>query len=317
MHKLVCTLGLSLAVITACGPGTGQTDGTTTGETGSTTGSTGDGTAETPTTTQVSASTGQTGTGSTTAVESTGTSDATGPSDTTGPIDGTTSTGDTEEPPETTGGEICGVVPEALVAWNLVVPPALGGLDIDANCEVVGATKVGPETTLELSCLIADEMTPVAVVYSVAPEIEDAWSAGLEVHLAYRSEQPFWINEWLAITQEDTLHLGAIRASALVPADTTPMEFFKRSIGLEMECVALPDRCGLREPIGLGFTVALDDGDFGSLTVKSGEHTSFGNAGFTTEEFFVEQASRLLDPITCDDAPSTWIDAMLLRGDKS
>ena len=323
-------LRLSLALLAACTPKPDPGDGTAS-ETG--TSAPGSSSDETPTTTQGSSSTGDstgssTGDLSATGVSSTTTVDpatsTSGPGDTstgettsasetsTGSTaaDDTTSTsaGETDDLPDTTGGEVCEDPGAVKAQWSLEAPPALAGKDIEANCTVVSAEQQGPEFTVALSCLVADVKQPITVRYQTEPGGSlDNFPVGAERTLAYRVTQPLWNNEWLAITRESSLLLAGIRADSLAPPGTTTEAFFQESISLHTPCDAAPDRCGLRQPLALGL---IEPHTRSLQIIKSGQVGSVGV--FIVVVVWVEHASRLLEPIGCDDAPPRWIEAVLL-----
>lgn len=314
------TRSLWLALLVSCTPkadpgletgsegGSSGAESTTGGATGEPT--TGEPTTGEPTTTQTPATTSagtDSSAGDVTASSSAGDT-------TTG--DGTTTTGtstggtdDTGDPPDTTGGEACVDAKEASNDWTLEVPPALVGEAFAVDCTLITVNKQGLEHVLGFDCMVEGEPQKIVVRYQIGPDLDIPWFVGTKMRIDYRFEQPFWKNEWLAVAEDNALYLGAVRADSLVPPGVTAEEFYRREITVHAPCDPVPDACGMRQALALGFIEVADGRDILEL-VKSGEFEGIGV--FIKDLVFLEHASRVLEPATCDDVPPRWFDAMII-----
>lgn len=319
-----------LALLAACGPGalpatasdsdaSAATSATTDDTTPVTTTSTevmptssGDATTQSlPTTgddagtTQPQSTTGLTEPVDTTAADSSG-ADTT----TTGETgDGTTgTTGTTADIPDTTGGELCGDPDEADITWSLEVPPALAGQSITANCQIVSADPMGQAIAVQLSCMVQGEFEDLVLHYSLDPERDLVWTEGASAQLSYRTADAPWAREWLTVHTGNT-RLWAVRADALAPPGVEVEDYYGREITIVPACDPQPDPCGQRQ--GLELRISYDFGDIPThLALRSG---GWGIYGFPVPTIaWLEHASRLLDPIECDDAAPVQLDMILV-----
>lgn len=327
---------LSVALLMACPPG-GQDPGATT-EPGSSSSLSGSTTSETtPTSTDATAATigsSTTGdpvsTGSTTGdpATSTGATDGvetTGPADTTvgettvdattgGDTSGTTaddgtSTGDTGDIPDTTGGELCEPgADEVDIEWALEVPPGLVGVDIDASCIVVGAVEMEPAVAVSLNCDLPGDAKQVVLHYTLLPFRDLPWTVDEVVQLDYRVEAAPFTREWLRVIADFTRLWGA-HADTLAPPGTTVEAFYQREVSIAAPCDPQPDPCGQRQGLELGFLHAVEGMDV-LLPVRGGEFIIFGFPLPTL--VWLEHASRLLEPIGCDDAGPRRFDMLVV-----
>lgn len=343
----LCRPVLSIALLAACpsagndsatepGPGTAtDSTGSTATDTTLTTGGTGPTVTGEPTTSGTTTTVGSTTVGttgdsttgdsttgldtSTTAVDpsttglDTSTTDTT---DTTDPGTTTTTTGTTgessstgDELPDTTGGELCGSNGgDVIVAWSLEVSPQLAGKDIDTSCFIVSSQVQGQEATLDLDCNIDNQQESVVLHYTVQPFDQYLWTDGGLVKLDYHTEPGPWDREWLKVTDVFT-QMWAVRADSLAPPGLSPLEFYGKSVALAAPCDPEPDPCGSRQGLEVRIEYPWEGMDV-FAGFKSGEAGSFGFPIPT--DVRIAHASRLLEPIGCNDVAPRAIDMMIV-----
>lgn len=335
MHRASLSFTLPFAaLLAACPPGdqdseitaapsgstTNETTTPTTGDAGSTIGGSSTSGADTgttddattggdPGTTQPVDTTGLDTTGSDTTGNDTTSVDTTSVDTTSGDTTSGESSGDTgdvEPFPDTTGGELCEDGREQVdVEWSLEVPPALVGEDLTADCKLVGSLMMGPEAAVTLDCLILGAQQEVVLHYSLLPMKKVfEWEQDGKATLLYRSEPGPWLNEWLKITSPGAYFRG-VHADALVPPDITIEEFYGDEVKMKAPCDPQPDACGQRQGLELRFSFNVED--FATYAAfRSGDA---GNYGFPSQTLiWLERATRLLQPIGCDDVAPLWLD---------
>lgn len=332
MHRSTMRLLLPVALLAACPPvaedsvttsapegssgssGPSDVSGSTTSgsmptSTGASESTTDPGTTGEPATTEDASTAADTGT---TQPVATSGDDTTGP-DTTGFAttgttgDDETSTGHSDDIPETTGGELCEPGRDGVdVEWSLEVPPGLVGVDIQATCMVVGAVEMEPEVAVTLSCDIAGEPQQIVLHYSLLPFDELEWPLW-DLELDYRVEQGAWTREWLSVSGVPGIR--AVRADRLAPPGTTVEEFYGQEIVLDAPCDPQPDACGQRQGLQLGFYHWAEGMEY-TLPIRSGEFMQFGWP--LRNLVWLEHASRLLEPPDCADVAPRWFDMVLV-----
>jgi hypothetical protein len=331
-------LVLIAVVLTACPPGGGDSGPTsepgstssasgssTSGGTPATTGSTdptstGSSTTESsattsvdPGTTQPVDTTGNATTGSdTTALDTTG--GATTGGDTTGTTaDENTSTGgpdDTDGIPDTTGGEVCEGGPEmADIEWSLEIPPALVGKPLTGDCEAGDVQVMGAETAVSFDCTFENAQHTLVLRYSLSPAHKFNWELVHQVKMNFRRESGPWTNEWLAITDGE-INFWGVHADALAPPDIPVKEFYGIEIPILTPCDPQPDPCGQRQGLELRFPHVAEGMQI-SIPAHSGDFLYYGFP--VPNAIWVEQATRLLEPIGCDNVAPVWLDFVFFQ----
>jgi hypothetical protein len=132
---------------------------------------------------------------------------------------------------------------------------------------------------------------------------------GEMVELDYRTDAVGQVEDrWLAIHQledQQALVLGAVAASRLDPPGTTLGEFFgdpALTIAAEQPCEATTDSCGELQRLALAVTLEM----FGEADPVFDHGSWYGNFlafGYSIE---VEEATRRVPPVNCDDVPDEW-----------
>lgn len=224
----------------------------------------------------------------------------------------TASTGDTgdtgDELPDTTGGELCQPGPEKVdIEWSLEVPPALAGKPLTAPCKVVGAQEMGSEALVTLGCLLDNKPQNVVLHYSLLPTHEFMWGKGEDVQLLYRAEAGAYTNEWLSVVG-GYIYFRGVHADSLAPPDVTVEDFYDGAVTMTAPCDPQPDPCGQRQILELHFPHDTE-GMPTSVAVRSGEQSTYGFPA--PKSIWIEQATRLLQPIGCNDVAPLWIDMVV------
>ncbi|WAS92596.1 hypothetical protein [Nannocystis punicea] len=290
-----CLISLSLALAAGCGPSPGTTSGTTSDDSsGSPSESSG---SEEPTT-------GMSDGTSTSATDTTG-APTTGPATTTTTTTTETSATDTDA---TTGGAVCGA-PDAVVAQWSIDFQGERPESVSAPCTVDTATESPPERTIAFDCTIDGAAQEVHLAFTRAPFPAQVFFPGQEVQLEYRSEQPFWLNQWFSLRaafDPTRMILGGASADRLVPDGATAEEFYATPIAVEDGlCEPGDAQCGLSERLALAVTwlevtIEVFDGQHGSLDNLPGSY-----------RVWLENAERAVEPGMCDDNPPAWFQALM------
>lgn len=286
MSRRTCLPGLFAGSLAACGPSPG------TGAEGSSGGSTG-------------GSSGATSTGLTTS----GTEATTGePTSDAATTDAPTTSGSSTGASSTGGEELCPGPDEPAVqaSWEVRFLDAPTPLDFNAPCEVTAVTEAPSGMIIALACPLGDTFAKVELEWARTPAQALAGiEAGKTFILAYREEQPWWIDRWFALRHADNEpFLAGIDGHAIVPPGTTAAEFFGFDLALATGlCAPERETCGLRERAALelvpfGTPVLVLDGQFVEVFDLPGSVWAW-----------VDELTLISDPV-CDDLPE--LDARVL-----
>lgn len=286
LHRLLCSLTL-VAASTACGvKSVGDLDDTG-GDSGGSSDSAGssDGSASASGNTSVATTDEPGTTGSSSAGESSSGDDGSCP-----PFDGSTC-----DPQEQFG-------PEA-AAWTFDGGDFQVSDILDVQCNVAEFVDDELTMTVTLEC-DEEELSQHTVVAPHNPVTPLNLGVGTIVRLTYRSEMPFWRNEWFNLRGQDgRFILGGVQSSTLLPADAA--DFFA-PIGVTLRddvCEIEPDCdqfCGpiRRDAIG----VAVGDGE--QVSIYDGNTGVVGTP--TTYTFVVGEAYSRVGDSGCKDVPEAW-----------
>jgi hypothetical protein len=191
--------------------------------------------------------------------------------------------------------------PETVLARFWLDPPAAS---LDTICAVAGESVVGSEFTVTFDCGPDGTITlgaQTTLAYNPPP-----FPANLPLSLTYRTASVGPNQDrWLAIhDMGGLLRFGAIAATSLDPPGLTNAAFFG-GLGLteaEPTCAPESDSCGDYDRLWLD----VDEPMFGP-TGRVHDHGSFFvdflAYGWSIE---VEEATRRLAPVGCDDVPQRW-----------
>ncbi|MDC0670425.1 hypothetical protein [Nannocystis radixulma] len=297
--RSLCLISLSLAFAAGCGPSPGTTSGTTSDDSSAsedvTTGMS-DGTSTSETDTSGVPTTGPT---------TTTTTDTSATTDSTSTTEATTAGTDTDA---TTGEVVCGAPDSAVAKWSLEFQgerPA----SLSVPCTVDSATESPPEWTIAFDCTIEGAAQAVHLAFTREPFPGQVFFPGQEVQLEYRSEQPFWLNQWFSIRagfDPKRMIFGGVSADRFVPDGTSAEEFYSTPIEvLDGLCEPSDGLCGLSERLALAVTWLEI-----TIEVFDGQHGANSNLP-GTYSVWLETAERPVEPAMCDDVPPAWFQALL------
>ncbi|MFY0534047.1 hypothetical protein [Nannocystis pusilla] len=293
-----CLVSLSLALAAGCGPSPGTTSGTTSNDS---TGSPGESSGSHDPTTGMSDGT------STSTTDSPGVP-TTGPATTTSTTTTTAAETSTSTTDATTGEAVCGAPDSVVAQWSLEFPGERPE-SVSAPCTVATATESPPEWFIAFDCTIDGAAQEVQLAFTRAPFPGKVFFTGQEVQLEYRSEQPFWLNQWFSVrTDFDPTRMifGGVSADRLVPDGVPAEEFYSTPIEVvDGLCEPGDAQCGLSERLALTVTwlevtMEVFDSQHGSLDNLPGSY-----------RVWLENAERAVEPVTCDDVPPAWFQALM------